>query len=208
MALWTVAAAAITAATAGQVQKRDFATMQNALMSVNALLQQIDTSILALNQDNVATNGPNLLKLSTSIQPNLEQAASQIAESRPLSLQETLSLNTARMALNQNVNLTVSDLLKQKPLFDAAGLSGQVADEIQTVMEMSSQLFTLIQSKLDPGAPKEIDVLKDAVLATFQSTVNTFRDEPTNATGTFDGDGACICVATCAAGSFFLPSGE
>lgn len=204
--VWTMMAAAITVAAAGDLSKRDFALIQGTLDTLNSLLQQLDTSILALNEDNIKIAGPALLQLAGAIQPNLMGSASRIAESNPLSLQETLNLNTARVAFGQNVNLTVSDLLKQKPLFDSANLSEQVAKEIQTVRDMSGQFFEVIQAKLDPAAPSELDQLSSA-LVIFDSVVSTFRDMPTTATGAQDGTGSCVCVVTCPAGSFFVSSG-
>lgn len=201
VALWTVTAATITAAVADEVLRRDFTLVQDALSDVNSLLQQIDTSILSLNQDNIKVAGPALLQLADTIRPSLMKAAAQIEPSKPLSLQETLGLNTARAALNQNVNLTVSDLIKQKPLFDAAGLSDEVADEVQMVRDMSGQLFGIIETKLDPGAPSETGQLT-AVLVLFDYAVTMFRGSMGNATGNFDGFGSCVCVAICPAGSF------
>lgn len=204
--MWTVAAVAMTTASAGEIVKRDFAVIQDALMNLNSLLQQLDTSILALNEDNIKTDGPALLRLAEIIQPSLIGSAKQIEDSSPLTLQETLSLNTARTALNQNINLTVSDLIKQKPLFDSANLSQQVADEVQVVREMSSQFLGLIETKLDPGAPSQSSQFNSA-LAVFDSVIATFRGMPTQATGAFSGPGSCVCVAICPAGSFFTPPG-
>lgn len=199
-------AAAVTVAAAADSSKQDFALIQGSLDNLNSLLQQLDTSILALNKGNIKTAGPALLQLAGAIQPSLMGSASRIAESNPLSLQETLSLNTARVAFGQNVNLTVSDLLRKKPLLDSADLSEQIAKEIQMVRDMSGQFLEVIQAKLDPAAPSELGQLGSA-LVIFDSVVSTFRGLPTTATGAQDGIGSCVCVVTCPAGSFYVSSG-
>lgn len=195
----------MTTVAAGEVWTRDLAAIQDTLMDLNSLLQQLDKSILALNDDNIDTDGPALLQLADVIQPSLIGSAKQIEESSPLSLQETLSLNAARTALNQNINLTVGDLIKQKALFDSANLSQQVADEIEVVRDMSGQFFESIQSKLDPGITSEASQFKSA-LAVFDSVIATFRGLPTQATGTLNGPGSCMCAVTCPAGSFLTSS--
>lgn len=206
---WTAAAVAAVATTtavvADKTSRRDFALIQDALNNLNSLLQQLDESILALNEENIATAGPALLQLADFIRPSLVDSVAQIKESEPLSLQDTLNLNTARRALNQNINLTVSDLSKQKPLFDAANLSPKVADELQTVRDMSGNFFDVIQSKLDPEAPSELGRL-NATLVVFDSTVATFRDQATTSTGILDSEGACICMVVCPNGSLTMSS--
>lgn len=217
VALWKVAAVvAFTASTvvAAEVLRRDFALIQDALGNLNSLLQQLDTSILALNESNIRTAGPALLNLADIIRPSLIGSASQIQSSDPLTLEETQNLNAARTALNANVNLTVSDLIRQKPLFDSAGLSQEVAGELQIVRDMSGQFFGTIQSKLDPGVPSIVTQL-NATLGLFDSVIATFRGSSTDATdtsnptnittnasgtGVIDGNGACVCMATCSAG--------
>lgn len=212
-----LAAAAALVGAASDIHRRDFALIQGALNNVNALLQQIDTSIVGLTAGNIATSGVQLLQLGQTILPSLQTVAAQIQTSAPLSLDETNGLNTARTALGQNVNLTVSDLLRQKPLFDMTGLSGQVADEIQQVRDASGQLFTIINTKLAPGAPDQTNLFTEA-LNVFDMAIAVFRGQavaatpgapaapaaPVTGTGTLNSDGSCNCAVTCPAGSLMM----
>lgn len=86
---------------AGDVKPRDFASIENALESVNALLLQINDQINSLNAQNIATEGPALLQLGQNIQPTLGGFSQQIANSAPLTVDETNGLNTARTAFSK-----------------------------------------------------------------------------------------------------------
>lgn len=201
-----ITAAAAAAAAAGDISKRDFALIQGAFDDLNSLLQRLDTSILALDEANIATKGPALLELAGTIRPSLMASAAQISTSAPLGLQETLNLNTAREALGQNINLTVGDLVRQRALFAGAGLAEPVAAACQLVRDMAGQFFAAVQAKLDPAAPSELGQLT-AALGVFDGVVATFRGLPTTATGARDGAGSCMCVVTCPPGSFSAPLG-
>lgn len=86
---------------AGAVKSRDFASIESALESVNELLLQINNQITSLNADNIATAGPALLQLGQNIQPLLGGFSQQIADSAPLTVDETNGLNTARTAFSK-----------------------------------------------------------------------------------------------------------
>lgn len=202
---------------ARDVHRRDFALIQGALNNVNGLLQIIDTSITALTPSNVATNGPQLLQLGQEVTPSLQGVLAQIQSSQVLTLDETNGLNTARTALNHNVNLTISDLIRQKPLFDMVpGLSAQVASGVQRIRDQTGGLFQAITSKLDPSAPA-VTNLFSSTLAIFDMAITTFGGQATPAAtaaanaaaqaapalagvGQVAADGSCACAVTCPAG--------
>lgn len=89
------------AAAGDVVSSRDFASIENALDNVNALLLQINDQITGLNAQNIATAGPALLQLGQNIQPTLGGFGQQVADSAPLSVDETNGLNTARSAFSK-----------------------------------------------------------------------------------------------------------
>lgn len=90
-------------AAAGDIVKsRDFASIENALDNVNALLLQINDQITSLNAQNIATAGPALLQLGQNIEPSLGGFSQQIADSAPLTEDETNGLNTARNAFSKH----------------------------------------------------------------------------------------------------------
>lgn len=133
-------AAAALAGAVSDARRRDFNLIQTALNNLNALLRQIDDSILALNTDNITTQGSQILMLGKTVLPSLSGVNAQIQASQPLTLDETLSLNAARTALNQNINLTVNDLIAKKPIFDMTNTSSQIADTLQQIRDSSGML--------------------------------------------------------------------
>lgn len=216
--LLATAAAAVSAAQ--DVYRRDFALIQEALNNVNSLLQVVDTAITALSASNIATSGPQLIQLGQGIGPSLEGVLAQIQSSQVLTLDETNGLNTARSALNHNVNLTVGDLIRQKPIFDMVpGLSDQVAPGIQQIRAGTSVLFQAVSSKLDPAAPDSTNIFA-ATLAVFDMAITAFGGQaasgPTAAAnpavaraaivglGMVAADGSCNCALTCPAGQSSL----
>lgn len=201
---------------ARDIYRRDFALIQGALNNVNSLLQAVDTSITALNTSNIATNGPQLIQLGQGIGPSLNGVLAQIQSSQVLTLDETNGLNTARSALNHNVNLTIGDLIRQKPLFDMVpGLSAQIASGVQQIRAGTSVLFQAISSKLDPAAPDSTHIF-NSTLAVFDMAITTFGGQVVSAPaatanpsvdraavmgfGQLAADGSCECTLTCPAG--------
>lgn len=205
-------ATAALAGAASDVHRRDFNLVQGALNSVNSLLQQVDISIVSLNSSNIAAAVPQLFQLSQAIAPSLQSSTSQIQASQPLTLDETNGLNTARTALQQNLNLTMSDLIRQKPLFDQVNATELVASQITQIRDRSGVVFQAITSKLDPAAPSVND-LSTQTIAVFDMAIAVFNGQnavgsaasmaatpPTLGVGTIV-DGACVCAVTCPAGS-------
>lgn len=215
-----LAATAALAGAASEVHRRDFNLIQGALNSVNTLLQQIDISITSLNSSNVAAAVPQLLQLGQAIAPSLQSTLAQIEASRSLTLDETNGLNTARAALAQNVNLTVSDLIRQKPLFDAANATRPVAAQIAQVRDQTGVIVGAITAKLDPAAPSAAD-LATQTEAVFNMAIAVFEGQaaapatdtppatatsgtsPTVAVGTIV-DGVCDCAVTCPGGTLVI----
>lgn len=115
---------------------------------------------------------------------------------------------------DQNVNLTVSELIAQKPLFDMVGLDGQVAGIVQQVHDDASNLFNMLQSKLAPSATNsQVTQNFSASLAVFQMAIDVFSGQaavmpspaavpPMMGEGTMNPDGSCNCDVICPAGSF------
>ncbi|KAJ4422803.1 hypothetical protein N0V82_002582 [Gnomoniopsis sp. IMI 355080] len=208
-------AAYLVAATGNVVGPRDFAAVEGALDNVNTLLLQINNQITGLNTQNIATQGPALIQLSSSIQSTLGSFSQQVATSAPLTVDETNGLNTARMAFAQNVNLTMANLIADKPLFDMVNLSSQVAGILQTVHDQSENLFGQIQSKLAPSdSTTAVTTTFLQALDVFEMAVAVFNGQaavmptpaaavpPTLGNGTINSDGSCNCNVICPAGSF------
>lgn len=209
---FTATAALVGAVTAvSNVHKRDFTLIQSTLNNVNGLLGQIDTSINALNTTNVATNGPQLLQLGQGVPSSLQGVQDQIQASQVLTVDETNGLNSARIALSNNINLTISDLVRQKPLFDSVpGLSSRIADDVQQIHNITGVLLQVVASKLNPDAHGNAPPFGSS-LAVFEMAITIFRGQavtngaaspspvspPTTGLGTLNADGSCSCAVTC-----------
>lgn len=122
--------------------------------------------------------------------------------------------NTSSCYADQNINLTVSELISQKPLFDMVGLDSQVAGILQQVHDDASNLFGLVQSKLAPATTNSVVTDNfSASLQVFQMAIDVFSGQaavmpspaavpPMMGEGTINADGSCNCDVTCPAGSF------
>lgn len=211
----TATAALVGAVTAvSHVHKRDFTLIQSTLNNVNGLLGKIDNSINALNTTNVATDGPQLLQLGQGVPASLQGVLDQIQASQVLTVDETNGLNSARTALSNNINLTISDLVRQKPLFDSIpGLSNRIADDVQQVRNITGILLQVVASKLNPAAQGGAPPFGSS-LAVFEMAITIFRGQaatnnaasttpaspPVTGVGTLNADGSCNCAVTCPAG--------
>lgn len=103
--LLATAAGLVTAASAAGtdavLDPRDFATVSGALSHVNAFLLQMNTAILNLDAQNIATSGPALLQVGQTILPSLQTVAAQVVASTLVTADETNKLNEARIALGK-----------------------------------------------------------------------------------------------------------
>lgn len=140
-----------------ETRKRDLASIQSSLDAINVGLQRVDTAILGL----ATGTGPTLLQLGQQSVPLLQNASAQIRQSEPLSLEDSLNLATTTMALRQNTNLTINDLIAQKPLLDQAGSSGLVAAGLQQQRDASNDLAVALASKVAPDTPNVVPALNE-----------------------------------------------
>lgn len=202
--------------------KRDLASIQSSLDAINAGLQQVDTAILGL----ASGTGASLLQLGMQAVPLLQNASAQIRQSQPLSLEDSLNLATTTQALRQNTNLTINDLIAQKPLIDQAGSTGLVAAGLQQQRDASNDLAVALASKVAPDTPNVVPALNelagifDRAIAAFGGsdpgaaaqlppapTLTTppsgagAMAQPVTGKGTISADGSCNCAAECPAGS-------
>ena len=137
--------------------KRDLASIQSSLDAINAGLQRVDTAILGL----ASGTGAALLQLGQQSVPLLQNASAQIRQSEALSLEDSLNLATTTMALRQNTNLTINDLIAQKPLLDQAGSSALVAAGLQQQRDASNDLAVALASKVAPDTPNVVPALNE-----------------------------------------------
>jgi hypothetical protein len=198
-------------AASAQSQKRDLASIQSSLNAINEGLQRVDTAILGLAKG----TGPTLLELGTQAVPLLQNASAQIRQSQPLSLEDSLNLATTTQALRQNTNLTINDLIAQKPLIDQAGSTALVAAGLQQQRDASNDLAVALTTKVAPDTPNVVPAINE-LAGIFDRAIAVFTGgadpgammtgavkAPVTVTGmgTINPDGSCNCAAECPAGS-------
>ncbi|POS69529.1 hypothetical protein DHEL01_v212077 [Diaporthe helianthi] len=148
---------AVYAASSSENRKRDLESIQSSLDAINVGLLRVDTAILGL----ASGTGPSLLQLGQQAVPLLQNASAQIRQSQPLSLEDSLNLGSTTQALRQNTNLTINDLIAQKPLLDQVGSSALVAAGLQQQRDASSDLAVALASKVAPDTPNVISALNE-----------------------------------------------
>lgn len=148
---------AVYAVSSPENRKRDLASIQSSLDAINVGLQRVDTAILGL----ASGTGASLLELGQQAVPLLQNASAQIRQSEPLSLEDSLNLATTTQALRQNTNLTINDLIAQKPLLDQAGSSPLVAAGLQQQRDASNDLAIALTSKVAPNTPNVVPALNE-----------------------------------------------
>lgn len=137
--------------------KRDLASIQASLDAINVGLQRVDTAILGIAQG----TGASLLQLGMQAVPLLQNASAQIRQSEPLSLEDSLNLATTTSALRQNTNLTINDLIAQKPILDQTGSSALVAAGLQQQRDASNDLAVALASRVAPNTPNVVQALNE-----------------------------------------------
>lgn len=156
--------------------KRDLASIQSSLDAINVGLQKVDTAILDIAQG----TGASLLQLGAQAVPLLQNASAQIRQSGALSLEDSLNLATTTMALRKNTNLTINDLIAQKPLLDQAGSSALVAAGLGQQRDASSDLAVALASKVAPDTPNVVQSI-DELAGIFDRAIAVFSNNSSSA---------------------------
>jgi hypothetical protein len=126
--------------------RRDLGSIQDSLGGVNTALASLDSAIL-----NDAAN-PKVLFSSINVLESIQQATASINATRPLGPAETSNLKATTDSLVSNVNVTVTDLINQKPLFDRLNLDKVVFLQVRNIQGAALILASTIANKVDPTA--------------------------------------------------------
>lgn len=129
-----------------QDMRRDLGSIQASLGGVNTALASLDSAIL-----NDPAN-PKVLFSSINVLESIQQATSSINTTQPLGPADTSNLKATTDSLVSNVNVVVTDLISQKPLFDRLNLSKVVLIQVQNIEGAALALASTLASKVDPGA--------------------------------------------------------
>lgn len=121
----------------------DLASMQNALDTINAGLLKLDKAVVG-----IPGTLPFLLPLGQAAVPLVINATMIILQSEPLNVVDAASLATSTAALRQNVNLTITDLLGQRPFFQALNQTGITGEGLAMDKSASIALGNALVSKV------------------------------------------------------------
>lgn len=143
--------------------QRDLRTVQTALNGINAALANLDSAIV---NENV---GPCILPLVTNVLTSIQSAMIQIQASPPLtSLTDASDLKATTDGLTANVNLTVSDLIKDLPNFEILGLVSQVTFVLHVLRFHAVGLANTIAGQV----PAELSSVAAQAVQNLESTID------------------------------------
>ncbi|KAK2729020.1 cell wall galactomannoprotein mp2 allergen f17-like protein [Colletotrichum kahawae] len=155
-----VAATVLAAPVTTTKYKRDLATIQAALNTINSALQGLDNSVK--NTQTVTLGGGiQLLGAVGSVKTSIEDATTQVQASEVLNRKDALNLKAATDALTNNVKVTINDVVAKKSLVDSLGATPLVAVALQDQKSASVALAQALVSKVPPEL--NADAQKSAV---------------------------------------------
>ncbi|KAI8307207.1 Cell wall mannoprotein 1 [Colletotrichum sp. SAR11_59] len=151
-------------------EKRQLATIQGAVTSVQQSLQKLDTAVKPFGSSSYAPapgkyqisqiNTSNLQAANdastvaavqtaaTDVQSALTKAQTDIQGAQALQLQEALGLQQLATDLTSTATTTVDDLIAKKATFDQLGVSQVVAQQLTAQKQASAGLGQAIVSKV------------------------------------------------------------
>ncbi|KAK6223579.1 Cell wall galactomannoprotein Mp2/Allergen F17-like protein [Colletotrichum tabaci] len=146
----TVLAAPVPAtAAAAAARKRDLASIQAALNTINSALQGLDNSVKATTSVTIG-GGIQLIGAVGSVKTSIQDATTQVQASQPLNNQDARNLKAATDALTNNVKVTINDVVAKKSLVDSLGATPLVAVALQDQKTASVALAQALVSKVPP----------------------------------------------------------
>ncbi|TQN64453.1 Cell wall mannoprotein 1 [Colletotrichum shisoi] len=141
--------ATVAAAAAAASRKRDLASIQAALNTINSALQGLDNSVKATTSVTIG-GGIQLLGAVGGVKTSIQDATTQVQASQPLNRQDARNLKAATDALTNNVKVTINDVVAKKSLVDSLGATPLVAVALQDQKTASAALAQALVSKVPP----------------------------------------------------------
>lgn len=157
--LWHLALSLSIAALAlaTTLHPRDGQAILDALNLINLGLQRIDIAILGLQNG----TGPALARLAAASVPVIQNATAVVAASAPVTPLESQSLFAGLEAIRMNLNLTIIDSIKQKPLFDTLNLTATFAGGFAALRVATTAFTTALGDKLPIEARDSAEALAE-----------------------------------------------
>ncbi|KAK1990145.1 hypothetical protein LX36DRAFT_621172, partial [Colletotrichum falcatum] len=148
-----------------------------AIGMVMTSLKKLDTAVNSVSATD-ANSLQGVLTAAQGAQTTLEKAATQIQGADDLGLFQALGLQQTAGDLVTQVQTTLGDLEKKKPVFDQLGVSSVVADQLQAQKTGSNQLQETLLSKL-PAIARPIAEKSTGELGTaIDSAIATYKKPP------------------------------
>lgn len=144
-------------------RQRDLTTVQTALGGINAALAKLDE---ALVHNDI---GLSLLPLTMDVLDAIQDARTQIQTSAPLTSVEYASdLKATTDSLTANVNLTVSDLIRNQLGLENLGAAGQVAFGLHRLKLNAVRLARTIAGQI----PAELSYVAARAIQDLESVID------------------------------------
>ncbi|ELQ44781.1 hypothetical protein MCOR27_010513 [Pyricularia oryzae] len=135
-----------TGLAAPAIVKRDLASIQGALKTVETGLGKLTTAVKSITTD--PQSGPPVLSASDDLAKIIKQATTDINASQELSLQDALTLQQSSSGLTTAVKDTMDALKGKKDTLDQLGFTKIAIQTLQTQKTDSTALGKAIVSKI------------------------------------------------------------
>ncbi|TKW52997.1 hypothetical protein CTA1_12507 [Colletotrichum tanaceti] len=136
-------------AAAALARKRDLASIQAALNTINSALQGLDNSVKATESVTIG-GGIQLLGAVGAVKSSIQDATTQVQASQTLDRRDARNLKAATDALTNNVKVTINDVIAKKRLVDSLGATPLVAVALEDQKSASVALAQALVSKVPP----------------------------------------------------------
>ncbi|OHF02514.1 hypothetical protein CORC01_02209 [Colletotrichum orchidophilum] len=153
--------------------KRDLATIQAALNTINSALQGLDNSVKATNTISLG-GGIQLLNAVGNVKSSIEDATTQVRGSDVLNKQDAQNLKAATDALTNNVRVTINDVVAKKSLVDSLGATPLVAVALQDQKSASVALAQALVSKVPPELTADAQKSASALSTVLDQGISVF----------------------------------
>ncbi|KAK1992632.1 hypothetical protein LX36DRAFT_732022 [Colletotrichum falcatum] len=157
--------------------KRDLASIQAALNTINMALQGLDNSV-KITKSITFGSGIQLLSSVGSVKNTIQDATVQVQASAPLNEKDSRNLKAATDALTNNVKVTINDIVAKKALVDNLGVTPLVAVALQDQKSASSALAQALVSKVPPELKDMAQVSATALSRVLDEGIGIFSGVP------------------------------
>ncbi|KZL79685.1 cell wall galactomannoprotein mp2 allergen f17-like protein [Colletotrichum incanum] len=188
--------------------KRDLATIQAALNTINSALQGLDNSVKATNSVTIG-GGIQLLGAVGGVKTSIEDATTQVQASQVLNKQDAKNLKAATDALTNNVKVTINDVVAKKGLVDSLGATPLVAVALQDQKTASVALAQALVSKVPPELNADAQKSASALSTVLDQGIGIFGGTTVAPPATAaPAEGAAVCQAVDSAAAAAPPAAD